>query len=179
MFNIFKKKEPAIKVIDKVVISEPAKLKAMLSQWKDDNNIVFIFWFDESLQQAEIFFTGQTSEAVSLLSAREAVTTHLAGKTLVFAEHHPLRSKEEVLYGKMNLQTVQVYSSLKEPLLQRFGSDKIILLMQKLGMKEDEIIEHAMVSKSIRKAQENIEKKVVVDQTASSQAEWLQKNNTT
>ena len=177
MFNFFKKKDPAIKVIDKVAISEPARLKAMFSQWKDDNNIVFIFWFDESLQQAQTFFSRQASETVSLLTAREATTAHLAGKTVIFAEHHPLRSKEEGLYSKMNLQTVQVYSSLSEPLFQQFGSDKIIQLMKQLGMNEDEIIEHDMVSKSIRKAQENIEKKVIVDQTASSQAEWLQKNN--
>ena len=176
MFNFFKKKKPSIEITDRVVISEPAKLKAMLSQWKNDKNIVFIFWFDESLQQAETFFAGQASEPVSLLTAREATSTHLAGKTIIFAEHHPLRSKEEGLYSKMNLQTVQVYSSLKEPLFQRFGSDKIIKLMQQLGMNEDEIIEQEMVSKSIRKAQENIEKKVVVDQNASSQAEWLQKN---
>jgi hypothetical protein len=176
MFNFLKKKRPAIKVIDRVLISEPAKLKAMISLWKNDNNIVFIFWFEESLRLAETYFSGHTNEPITLLTAREAGTSQLSGKKTVFAEHYPLLSKEEDLYQRMNLQTVEVFSSLNAPLFQQFGGNKIIDVMQRLGLKEDEIIEHKMITSAIRKAQKKIEKKVIVDQTAHSQAEWLQKN---
>lgn len=176
MLNLFKKKEPEIKVIDKVVIDETAKLRTLFVQWENDKNTAFIFWFDKSLRQAESYFTSQTNEPVTLLSSREAGTPQLAGKTVLFAEHYPMRSKEEELYRKMNLKTVQVFSSLKEPLFQWFGADKIIQMMKQLGMKEDEVIEHSMVSNAIRNAQEKIEKRVLLDQAALSQNDWLEKN---
>jgi hypothetical protein len=176
MFNFFKKKEQEIKIIDKVVISEGAKLQAMLTQWKEEKNTAFIFWFDESLRQAETFFAAQTIEPVCLLSTREAGSSRLADKKVVFAEHYPLRSKEEELYHKLNLGSVPVYSALNEPLFQRFGAGKIIRVMEQLGVKEDEVIEHKMISKAIRNMQAKMEKKIVMDQVAVSQADWLQKN---
>jgi preprotein translocase subunit SecA len=76
----------------------------------------------------------------------------------------------------LNLQDVQVWSALDEPLFKHFGSDKIIQMMKQLGMKEDVAIEHNMISKAIQNAQEKISKKVLIDQAASSQEEWLKKN---
>jgi len=178
MFNFFKKKAAEIKVIDKVVIDETAKLKAMLDLWNTDNNIIFIFWFDESLDKAAVYFGNQTTAPITLLTAREAATPQITGRIPVFGEHFPLRNKEEELFSKLNLETVQVFSSLREPLFQQFGSDKIIQLMQQLGMKEDEIIEHAMISKAIKRAQEKIENKVTTDLTARSQQDWIDKNYT-
>ncbi len=48
--------------------------------------------------------------------------------------------------------------------------------MQKLGLKEDEIIEHKMVSQSIANAQKKIEEKLVIEQSVRSQAEWIERN---
>jgi len=181
MFNLFKKKEQEIRITDKVFQSGAAKLKAMLAQWTEEKNTVFIFWFDESLREAQSFFAAQTIEPVSLLTPRE-VTSPAAGqhtgKTLVFAEHYPLRSRELELFTKLNLSSVQVYSSLDEPLFKQFGAEKIIQVMQQMGMKEDECIEHKMVSNSIRQIQEKIGKKILVDPSARSQADWLQNNYT-
>lgn len=178
MFNFFKKKGAEIKVIDKVVIDETAKFKAMLDLWNTNNNTIFIFWFDESLDKAAVYFSNQTTAPITLLIAREAVTPQRTGRIPVFGEHFPLRKKEETLYSKLNMETVQVFSSLREPLFQQFGADKIIQLMQQLGMKEDEIIEHAMISKAIKRAQEKIENKVTTDLTARSQQDWIDKNYT-
>lgn len=176
MFNLFKKKDPETKVIDKVVIEETAKFKAMLTYWTLDKNTAFVFWFDESLRQAESFFTSQSTEPITLLTAREAATPQLAGKKAVFAEHYPLRSKEDELYKKINAKTAVVFSSLNEPLFKRFGADKIIQVMKQLGMKEDEVIEHNMISKAIQRVQEKIGKKVMIEQSAHSQHDWLEKN---
>ena len=176
MFNLFKKKEPSVKVIDKVTITETAKLKALLSHWKRDRNITIIFWFEESLRQAEAFFSDQATANVTLLTSREAGLQHISGNTIVFAEHYPVRSKEEALYQKLHLTTVQVYSSLDEPFFQRFGGDKIVQLMQRLGVKEEEIIQHTMISKAILAAQNKMEKKIVIEQPAHSQKNWLEKN---
>ena len=176
MFNLFKKIEKVVNVFDKVTISATAKFKAMLSQWENDSNMAFVFWFDESLRQAESFFINQATKPIALLSAKEAASSHLAGKNPVFGEHYPIRTKEEELFNKMKLQSVIVFSSLDEPLLKHFGGEKIIHLMKQLGMKEDEIIEHKMVSKAIRNAQDKIGKKVLVEQSAHTQQDWFEKN---
>lgn len=178
MFNLFKKKQPGVKIIDRVLVSDAAKYQSMLTLRERDPDIVFVFWFDESLEQAASFFNAVPDGPV-LLTAREAATAQLAGRTPVFAEHHPLSTKELELFQKLNLETVIVYSSLSEPLFRLFGADRIIRLIQQLGMKENEVIEHAMITRSIRNAQEKIARKVLVELPARSQALWLEKNNTT
>ena len=67
-----------------------------------------------------------------------------------------------------------VYSSISEPIFQLFGGDKMIELMKKMGMKEDEMIEHEMISKSIMRAQEKIAETTTQYTSAKSQGEWLQ-----
>lgn len=176
MFGLFKKKGAEVKIIDKVVISQEAKLQAMFNLWEVNKNIQFIFWFEESLRQAESFFATQTTDPIALLTAREATANLLTGKIAVFGEHYPIYSKEETLYKRLHLEKVEVFSSLREPLFNKFGGDKIIQMMQQLGMKEDEIITHSLVSKAIRNAQDKIEKKVLIEQTAYSQQDWLTKN---
>jgi hypothetical protein len=52
----------------------------------------------------------------------------------------------------------------------------MIPLMKLLGMKEDEVIEHSFVSKSIIKGQAKIAGMVNLEQPANSQEEWLEKN---
>ncbi len=69
-----------------------------------------------------------------------------------------------------------VYSALDEPLFKHFGSEKFIPLMKMLGMKDDEVIEHGMVTKSIIKGQEKIAALVDFEHSAISQAEWMKKN---
>ena len=174
--NLFKKKAPSIKIIDKIAISEKGKLQALLAEWNRDQNAVFVFWFDDSLRQAQSFFASEGKEIPGLYTARQAGTSHFEGRQVIFAEHYPLRSKEEQLYEKLRLQTVIVFSSLTEPLFKKFGADRIIRLMQQLDIPEDELTEHAMISKSIRQAQEKIEKKIIVEQSAGSQREWLERN---
>jgi preprotein translocase subunit SecA len=71
---------------------------------------------------------------------------------------------------------VTVLTALDEALLMIFGGDKLIKIMQGLGMNEDEIIEHKMVSQSIANAQEKIEKKVTIEQSMRSQSEWIERN---
>ncbi len=176
MFGLFRKKDASAAVTDKVVISESAKWNALFGAWDKNKNSVLVFWFDESLRQAEDYFRNKTSEPVTMLMAREALAPHRAGSDLLFAEHYPLRSKEEELYRALGLENVTVYSSLREPLFRQFGGEKIIQLMQQLGMKEDEVIGHSMISKAIRQAQEKIEQKTRIDLSARSQEDWIEKN---
>ena len=172
MLNLFKRKEPPVKIIDKVWMSELSKLNALVSTLDENNETVIIFWFEESLQKLE----AKINRSATILLAKETNSIRVSGKKVIVAEHFPLFQTEIDFFNKINLPVVQVWSALDEPLFSRFGGEKIIQLMKQLGMKEDEMVEHNMISKAIRNAQDKISKKVIIPQSARSQQNWLEKN---
>ena len=177
MFNLFnKKKDAGTNVKDIIWISTEAKWKGLIELWKKNNETIFIFWFDESLRQAEHFLTQYATANINFTTARE-VHRHLTeNKPVVFAEHFPLKNKEQELFKDLGLEEVKVLSALDEPLFKKFGSDKIIQMMKQLGMNESESIQHTMITNAIQNAQEKIEKKLTVEQMAHSQNDWIEKN---
>lgn len=178
MFGLFKKKSnpDEITVTDKVVIDEQAKLAVLLHAWQQAPQSVIVCWFEDSLDKISAYMNENSREPVPVLLMRDALTAQRAGRSPIFAEHYPLRSKEITAYQALQIEKAVVYSSLREPLFRQFGGDKIIHVMQQLGMKETELIEHSMISSSIKKAQEKIEQKTTLDQSARSQEEWIEKN---
>src|SRR5213075_2518178 len=150
MFNLFnKKKEAGTNVKDIIWISTEGKWKGLIELWKKDNDSIFIFWFDESLRQAESFLARHSIANLNFISARE-VHRHLTeNKPVVFAEHFPLKKKEEELFQDLGLAEVKILSALDEPLFKRLGSDKIINMMKQLGMNETESIQHTMITNAI------------------------------
>ncbi len=176
MFHLFKKKEESVKVIDRIWMSQTAKWNGILELWKKDQEIVIITWFNATQHHLETLFAKETMSAVSLFLAREIHSAQLSGKKIIFSEHHPLRKKEQDLFKRWQLNEVIVHSALDEPLFQRFGGDKIIGVMKQMGMQEDNMIEHKMISNAIVNAQEKIEAKVLTEHTASSQQEWIERN---
>ncbi len=66
--------------------------------------------------------------------------------------------------------------SLEDAFFGFFGSENLKTMMDSIGMKEDEFIEHRFVSKAIKNAQETLGKKVLVETKARSEKEWMQKN---
>jgi hypothetical protein len=178
MFGLFKKKNnpDEITVTDKVVIDEQAKLAVLLHAWQQAPQSVIVCWFEDSLDKISAYMNENSREPVPVLLMRDALTAQRGGRSPIFAEHYPLRSKEVTAYQAMQIEKAVVYSSLREPLFRQFGGDKIIHIMQQLGMKDTELIEHSMISNSIKKAQEKIEQKTTLDQSARSQEEWIEKN---
>jgi preprotein translocase subunit SecA len=87
-----------------------------------------------------------------------------------------MKRKEDLVFEQLGLKEAIILTSLDEPLLKIFGGEKLIDIMQKLGMKEDEIIEHKMVSQSIANAQKKIEERMIVEQSVRSQSEWLERS---
>jgi hypothetical protein len=55
MFNLFKKKEGFVKVKDIIWMNSEAKWNGVADLWKKDENTIFVFWFDESLRDAQEF----------------------------------------------------------------------------------------------------------------------------
>ena len=105
----------------------------------------------------------------------------LSGKRttqLLFPGHYPLPSKENKFLNRFSVLKIQsvFYSSLDEPSFEIFGTLQIISVMEKLGVKDEEAIEHPMVSKAMERAREKLENKVKFEHEASSEKEWFQKN---
>ena len=173
MFNLFKKKEPTIKVIDRIWMYEKFKLNAFATELAKNPDTIFITWFDDSFQKIQ---SALSIDPTPVYNSREVSPAHIAGKKVILAEHYPLHEKENNLFTKLGLAEVTVWSALDEPIFYRFGAEKIIQMMKQLGMKEDVPIEHNMISKAIRNAQDKIAAKVTLEQDARSQNDWLERN---
>ena len=177
--NLFGKKEedPGNHIFkDRAYMSCAAKMKACADLAKSDEAFVFIAWFSDTAKQFRNYFAQNGIPESRIVEARQIHAAPAASQKPVFVEHYPMHSKEEDFVKSWIHQNMPVYSAMDEPLFKHFGSDKIIPMMKLMGMKENEVIEHNMVSKSIIKGQEKIEAQVTLEQTASSQAEWMQKN---
>ncbi len=90
-----------------------------------------------------------------------AETKALGGLYIIGTERHESRRIDNQLRGRSGRQgdpgASKFFLSLEDDLMRIFGSDKIKGLMMKLGMKEDEPIEHTMISNAIAKAQKKVE----------------------
>ncbi len=168
---LFQSREPEIKIIDKVWMSANAKFKACAAMASLNTKCVFICWFEETYNMLKEILNEE-----QLVLADRATSLSFQDRMIVFAEHHPLSPKESALFKVLNLKEVPVLSSLDEPFFMWFGGARTIELMKKLGMNEDEVIGSNMITKSIRNAQQKIEKQVVVEREATSPQEWLNLN---
>jgi len=76
-------------------------------------------------------------------------------------ERHESRRVDRQLRGRAGRQgdpgTSQFYVSLEDDLMRMFGSERIAGLMDKLGYKEGDVIQHSMISNSIQRAQKKVE----------------------
>lgn len=85
----------------------------------------------------------------------------LGGLHVIGTERHESRRIDNQLRGRSGRQgdpgSSRFYVSLEDDLMRMFGSDRIKPLMEKLGMKEDEPIEHPWVTKAIERAQKAVE----------------------
>ncbi|HNL84846.1 MAG TPA: preprotein translocase subunit SecA [Chitinophagales bacterium] len=83
------------------------------------------------------------------------------GLAIIGSERHDSRRVDRQLRGRAGRQgdrgSTQFYVSLEDELMRLFGSDRIAGLMDKMGYKEGEVIQHSMVSKSIERAQKKVE----------------------
>ena len=83
------------------------------------------------------------------------------GLAIVGTERHDSRRVDRQLRGRSGRQgdpgSSQFFVSLEDDLMRKFGSERIAKLMDRLGLKEGEVITHSMVSKSIERAQKKVE----------------------
>jgi len=83
------------------------------------------------------------------------------GLAIIGTERHESRRVDRQLRGRAGRQgdpgTSQFYVSLEDDLMRMFGSDRIAGLMDRLGYKEGDVIQHSMISNSIQRAQKKVE----------------------
>ena len=83
------------------------------------------------------------------------------GLAIIGTERHESRRVDRQLRGRAGRQgdpgSSVFFVSLEDDLMRLFSSDRIAGVMDKLGFKEGEMIEHSMISKSIERAQKKVE----------------------
>ncbi|MGE5197768.1 MAG: preprotein translocase subunit SecA [Deltaproteobacteria bacterium] len=86
---------------------------------------------------------------------------NLGGLHVLGTERHEARRIDNQLRGRCGRQgdpgSSRFYVSLEDDLMRLFGSDKLVGLMDKLGLEEGQVIEHPWVSRSIEIAQRRVE----------------------
>mgnify|MGYP002507944547 CR=1 FL=1 len=148
-----------------VEISE--KLSKMLEMRKIPHNVL-----NAKLHQKE-------ADIVALAGQSSTVTiaTNMAGRgtdiklspevkaagglAIIGTERHESRRVDRQLRGRAGRQgdpgSSVFFVSLEDNLMRLFSSDRIASVMDRLGFKEGEMIEHSMISKSIERAQKKVE----------------------
>lgn len=83
------------------------------------------------------------------------------GLAIIGTERHESRRVDRQLRGRSGRQgdpgSSVFYVSLEDNLMRLFASEKIAGLMDKMGFKEGEVLEHSMLSKSVERAQKKVE----------------------
>ncbi len=83
------------------------------------------------------------------------------GLAIIGTERHESRRVDRQLRGRAGRQgdpgSSQFFVSLEDDLMRLFGSERISGIMDKLGLKDGEMIQHPMITKSIERAQKKVE----------------------
>ncbi len=83
------------------------------------------------------------------------------GLAIIGTERHESRRVDRQLRGRSGRQgdpgSSQFFVSLEDDLMRMFGSDRIAKIMDRMGIKEGEVIQHSMITKSIERAQKKVE----------------------
>jgi preprotein translocase subunit SecA len=83
------------------------------------------------------------------------------GLHIVGTERHEARRIDRQLRGRAGRQgdpgSSQFFLSLEDDLMRLFGSDRIASIMERLGLKEGEVIQHRMITRSVERAQRKVE----------------------
>jgi len=90
-----------------------------------------------------------------------AEVKELGGLAIIGTERHESRRVDRQLRGRSGRQgdpgSSQFFVSLEDDLMRLFGSDRITGIMDRIGLKEGEMIQHSMITKSIERAQKKVE----------------------
>ena len=203
-FSTGKTQQP--RTTDKVWKTREACLKgivreALLSIKNGEQPIIMIFFEESQVQLAE--FLGKMSVPCHIVGdyglsgiadVRNAIVVVNAFSqtgsgnalrpdtktSLFFLGHYPRVATETSLVEKFmslfHASQAVFCQSLEDPVFEVFGNDRLRPMMKTLGMTEDECIEHAMVTRALRRALEKINQSIETEVKSSSEKEWFARN---
>ncbi|NQV78511.1 MAG: preprotein translocase subunit SecA, partial [Lutibacter sp.] len=163
--NLVKQGRPILVGTTSVEISE--LLGRMLAIRKIDHNVL-----NAKLHKKEADIVAQAGNAGIV-----TIATNMAGRgtdiklsdevkaagglAIIGTERHDSRRVDRQLRGRAGRQgdpgSSQFYVSLEDNLMRLFGSERIAKMMDRMGLKEGEVIQHSMITKSIERAQRKVE----------------------
>ena len=163
--EIHKKGQPVL--IGTTSITQSEELSRILSQRDIPHNVLNAKFHE---QEAEIIADAGQKFAVTIATNMAGRGTdiklgegvpELGGLFIVGTERHESRRIDNQLRGRAGRQgdpgESRFYLSLEDDLLRLFGSDNIAHIMDRLGMGEDDPIEHKLITRSIENAQKKVE----------------------
>ncbi len=111
--------------------------------------------------QWETAYESALAKFKSQCEAERDVVRGLGGLFILGTERHESRRIDNQLRGRAGRQGdpggSRFYLSLEDDLMRIFGGERITNLMETMGMKEDEVIEHSLLSRAIENAQKRVE----------------------
>ncbi|MGB5823154.1 MAG: preprotein translocase subunit SecA [Proteocatella sp.] len=116
----------------------------------------------EIIEARKIYQTILSQKKEELKEEQEKVKSS-GGLCIIGTERHESRRIDNQLRGRAGRQgdqgTTRFFISLEDELMRLFGSERIQNVVEKLGMEDEDAIEHKMLSKSIEGAQKKVEGK--------------------
>ena len=118
---------------------------------------------DEEIIEARKLYQEILAQKKLELKEEQEKVKDAGGLFILGTERHESRRIDNQLRGRAGRQgdpgTTRFFISLEDELMRLFGSERIQGMVEKLGMEEDDAIEHKMLSKSIESAQKKVEGK--------------------
>lgn len=118
---------------------------------------------DEEIREAREKYHSILEEKKEELKEEQDKVRQAGGLCIIGTERHESRRIDNQLRGRAGRQgdpgTSRFFISLEDDLMRLFGSDRLMAMVEKIGMDDDMPIEHKMLSKSIEGAQKKVEGK--------------------
>ncbi|WP_028829691.1 preprotein translocase subunit SecA [Proteocatella sphenisci] len=118
---------------------------------------------DEEIKEARKVYQEILAQKKLELKEEQVKVISAGGLFILGTERHESRRIDNQLRGRAGRQgdpgTTRFFISLEDELMRLFGSERIQGVVEKLGMEEEDAIEHKMLSKSIESAQKKVEGK--------------------
>ncbi len=116
---------------------------------------------DAELKDLENPSAEEIAKIKELWQVRHDKVVTAGGLHVIGSERHESRRIDNQLRGRSGRQgdsgSSRFYLSLEDNLLRIFASDRIATIMKKLGMQENEVIEHGLVTRAVENAQRKVE----------------------
>lgn len=191
MFDfLFGKKQPEAKITDFIWKLRPSKYNAMVVELSKRNKSIVAYYFEDTKKELMLIATQLNIPFEESLSSNARIIfikadmllklTSIDMYSILFVEHHPSFVTESNITKHiceiLGQSLIPFYTSLDEPIMRIFGSERIMVMMDKMGYKEHESISHSMVTESLRRSQQKIDDAARRTLDAPNAAEWLNQN---